>query len=53
MLFIRLHSTNTDVNAIITLENELYLIGAEALVIIRIDMKDKAFDMLVFRYARK
>lgn len=46
------HSANADVNAIITLENELYFIGAEALIIIRIDMKDKAFDKLVSRYTR-
>ena len=43
------HSANADVNAIITLEDELYFICTKALVIISIDMKDKAFDMLVFR----
>ena len=46
------HSADADVNAIIALENELYFVGSEAFVIIGVDMKDKAFETLVFRYAR-
>ena len=46
------HSPDADVNAIITLEDELHLVSAETFVIISMNMENKAFDMLVFRHAR-
>lgn len=44
------HSADTDVNAIITLKDELYLMDIKTFIIIRVDMKNKAFDALIFRY---
>jgi hypothetical protein len=43
------HSPNTDVYAIVTLKDMLDFVSPQTLVIIRIDMEDCPFNMLVFR----
>ena len=42
------HSPDADVNAIITLKNVSNLVCSETFIIVRIDLKDDAFDVLVF-----